>query len=135
MTSWVKIDRKTGNVLKMRTEDSLNRVFNKPFVWIELEKKDAPEYNSITHKLNKTIVQPDLSDLSVDVPSSSKRVEDWETVALSDSEIAANKDAQYSSPETVLFKLAHDQENRIRKLESKDELDVAAFQKMLRDNF
>jgi hypothetical protein len=135
MTSWVKIDRKTGNVLKMRTEDSLNRVFNKSSVWIELEKKDAPEYNSITHKLNKTIVQPDLSDLSVDVPSSSKRVEDWETVALSDSEIAANKDAQYSSPETVLFKLAHDQENRIRKLESKDELDVAAFQKMLRDNF
>jgi hypothetical protein len=135
MTSWVKIDRKTGNVLKMRTEDSLNRVFNKSSVWIELEKKDAPEYNSITHKLNKTIVQPDLSDLSVDVPSSSKRVEDWETVALSDSEIAANKDAQYSSPETVLFKLAHDQENRIRKLESKEELDVAAFQKMLRDNF
>ncbi len=135
MTSWVKIDRKTGNVLKMRTEDSLNRVFNKSSVWIELEKKDAPEYNSITHKLNKTIVQPDLSDLSVDVPSSSKRVEDWETVALSDSEIAANKDAQYSPPETVLFKLAHDQENRIRKLESKDELDVAAFQKMLRDNF
>ena len=77
MTSWVKIDRKTGNVLKMRTEDSLNRVFNKSSVWIELEKKDAPEYNSITHKLNKTIVQPDLSDLSVDVPSSSKRVEDW----------------------------------------------------------
>ena len=39
MTSWVKIDRKTGNILKMRTEDSLNRIFNKPSVWIELEKK------------------------------------------------------------------------------------------------
>ena len=51
MTSWVKIDRKTGNILKMRTEDSLNRIFNKSSVWIELEKKDAPEYNSITHKL------------------------------------------------------------------------------------
>lgn len=135
MTSWVKIDRKTGNVLKMRTEDSLNRTFNKTSVWIELERKNVPEHNPITHKLNKTIVQPDLSDLSVDVPSSSKRVEDWEVVALSDSEIAANKDAQYSPPETVLFKLTHDQENRIRKLESKDELDVTAFQKMLRDNF
>ena len=135
MTSWVKIDRKTGDVLKMRTENNLYRIFNKPHVWIEVERKDAPEYNSLTHKLNKTVVQPDLSDLSVDVPSSSKRVEDWEVVALSDSEIAANKDAQYSSPETILFKLAHDQENRIRKLESKDELDVAGFQKMLRDNF
>jgi hypothetical protein len=34
-----------------------------------------------------------------------------------------------------MFKMAMDQENRIRKLESKDALDVAGFQKHLRDNF
>tara|TARA_R100001443_G_scaffold23095_1_gene35283 strand:- start:1613 stop:2020 length:408 start_codon:yes stop_codon:yes gene_type:complete len=135
MTKWVKIDRSTGNVLKRRTEDNLERVFNKPVVWIELEKKDAPEYDAATHKLNATVVQPDLSDLSQTVPTDAKRVEGYEAVALSDSEIAANKDAQYAQPINVVFKLAHDQENRIRALESKDALDVAGFQKHLRDNF
>ena len=135
MTKWVKIDRSTGNVLKRRTEDNLERVFNKPVVWIELEKKDAPKYDAATHKLNATVVQPDLSDLSQTVPTDAKRVEGYEAVALSDSEIAANKDAQYAQPINVVFKLAHDQENRIRALESKDALDVAGFQKHLRDNF
>ena len=135
MTEWVKIDRATGEVLKKRTEDKLERVFNKPQVWIELDKKNAPEYDASTHKLNAIVTQPDLSDLSVDVPSSSKRVEDWEAVALSESEIAANKDAQYAQPVSVFFKLAMDQENRIRALESKSALDVAAFQKHLQDAF
>lgn len=135
MTKWVKIDRATGNVLKRRTEDKLERVFNKPVVWIEVEKKDAPEYDTATHKLNATVTQPDLSDLSVAVPTDAKRVEGYEAVALSDSEIAANKDAEYSPPTTVMFQLAMDQENRIRALESKDALDVAGFQKHLRDNF
>jgi len=96
MTKWVKIDRATGDVLKRRTEDKLERVFNKPVVWIEVEKKDAPEYDAATHKLNATVTQPDLSDLSVAVPTDAKRVEGYEAVALSDSEIAASKDAQYS---------------------------------------
>jgi hypothetical protein len=135
MTDWVKIDRATGNVLKRRTEDKLERVFNKPVVWIEVEKKDAPEYDASTHKLNATVTQPDLSDLSVAVSRSAKRVEGWEAVALSDSEIAANKDAKYSPPTTVMFKLAMNQENRIRALESKSALDVEGFQKHLRDTF
>ena len=135
MTKWVKIDRTTGNVLKRRTEDKLERVLNKSVVWIELEKKDAPEYDAATHKLNATVTQPDLSDLSVAVPTDAKRVEGYEAVALSDSEIAAAKDAEYSPPTTVMFKMAMDQENRIRALESKSALDVAGFQKHLRDNF
>ena len=134
MTEWVKIDRATGSVLKKRTEDKLERVFNKPQVWLELEKKDAPDYDAFTHKLIKTVEQPDLSDLSVDVPSSSKRLEDWEAVALTDSEIAEAKDRQYSQPDTVMFPLALDQEIRIRALESKNALNVAEFQKQLRDN-
>lgn len=135
MTEWVKIDRATGNVLKRRTEDSLERVMNKAVVWIELDRKDAPEYDASTHKLNATVVQPDLSDLSQTVPTDAKRVEGYEAVALSDSEIAAAKDAEYSPPTTVMFKMAMDQENRIRALESKSALDVAGFQKHLRDNF
>ena len=135
MTEWVKIDRATGNVLKRRTEDSLERVMNKAVVWIELDKKDAPKHDASTHKLNATVTQPDLSDLSVAVPTDAKRVEGYEAVALSDSEIAANKDAEYSPATTVMFKLAMDQENRIRALEDKSALDVAKFQKHLRDNF
>ena len=135
MTEWVKIDRATGNVLKRRTEDKLERVFNKPLVWLELEKQEVPDFDASTHKLSKTVTQPDLSDLSVAVSPSTKRVEGWEVVALSDSEIAANKDAKYSPPTTVMFKLAMDQENRIRALESKSALDVDGFQKHLRDNF
>ena len=135
MTKWVKIDRATGDVLKRRTEDKLERVFNKPVVWIEVEKKDAPEYDASTHKLTPVVTQPDLSDLSVAVSPSAKRVETYKAVKLTDAEIESNKDAQYSSPITVAFKLAMDQENRIRALESKSALDVAAFQKHLRDNF
>ena len=91
MTEWVKIDRATGDVLKRRTEDKLERVFNKPVVWIELEKKDAPKYDAATHKLNATVTQPDLSDLSVAVSPSAKRVEGYEAVALSNDEIDAAK--------------------------------------------
>ena len=135
MTEWVKIDRKTGNVLKRRTEDKLERVFNKPLVWIELDKKDAPDFDASTHKLTPVVTQPDLSDLSVAVSPSAKRVETYKAVKLSDEEVVSRKDAEYSPPTTVMFKMAMDQENRIRKLESKDALDVAGFQKHLRDNF
>ena len=116
MTRWVKIDRATGDVLKRRTEDKLERVFNKPVVWLEVEKKDAPEYDASTHKLTPVVTQPDLSDLSV-------------------AEIESNKDAEYSSPITVAFKLGMDQENRIRALEDKSALDLAGFRKHLRDTF
>lgn len=122
-------------MLKRRTEDKLERVFNKPLVWIELEKKDAPEYDATTHKLTPVVTQPDLSDLSVAVSPSAKRVETYKAVKLSDEEVVSRKDAEYSPPTTVMFKLAMDQENRIRALESKDALDVAKFQKHLRDNF
>ena len=91
MTEWVKIDRATGDVLKRRTEDKLERVFNKPVVWIKLEKKDAPDFDASTHKLNATVTQPDLSDLSVAVSPSAKRVEGYEAVALSNDEIDAAK--------------------------------------------
>ena len=57
MTEWVKIDRATGNVLKRRTEDSLERVMNKAVVWLEVEKKDAPDFDASTHKLNATVTQ------------------------------------------------------------------------------
>mgnify|MGYP003117407546 CR=1 FL=1 len=92
MTEWVKIDRATGNVLKRRTEDSLERVMNKAVVWIELDKKNAPEYDASTHKLNATVVQPDLSDLSQTVPTDAKRVEGYEAVALSDKEVREAKE-------------------------------------------
>lgn len=135
MTTWVKIDRATGDVLKRRTEDKLERVFNKPVVWLEVEKKDAPEYDASTHKLTPVVTQPDLSDLSVAVSPSAKRVETYKAVKLTDAEIESNKDAEYSSPITVAFQLAMNQENRIRKLESKDALDLAGFRKHLRDTF
>jgi len=92
MTEWVKIDRATGNVLKRRTEDSLERVMNKAVVWIELDKKDAPEHDASTHKLNATVVQPDLSDLSAAVSTDAKRVEGFEAVALSDKEVGEAKE-------------------------------------------
>ena len=92
MTEWVKIDRATGNVLKRRTEDSLERVMNKAVVWLEVEKKDAPDFDASTHKLNATVTQPDLSDLSVAVSPSTKRVEGWEAVALSDKEVSEAKE-------------------------------------------
>ena len=92
MTEWVKIDRASGDVLKRRTEDKLERVFTKPVVWIELQKRDAPKYDAATHKLNATVTQPDISDLSVAVPTDAKRVEGYEAVALSDKEVGEVKE-------------------------------------------
>jgi len=92
MTEWVKIDRKTGNVLKRRTEDKLERVFNKAVVWIEVEKKDAPDFDASTHKLTPVVTQPDLSDLSVAVSPSAKRVETYKAVKLSDDEAKEAKE-------------------------------------------
>ena len=92
MTDWVKIDRATGEVLKKRTEDKLERVFNKPQVWIELDKKNAPEYDATTHKLTPVVTQPDLSDLSVAVSPSAKRVETYKAVKLSNEEVKEAKE-------------------------------------------
>jgi hypothetical protein len=84
---WAKIDRRTGKVLRKKEQNApMERVFDKPTVWIEQEIQPEPDYDPDTHKVIRKTVQPDLSDLSVDVDPNAKRVEGWEIVALSDAE-------------------------------------------------
>ena len=85
---WVKIDRSNGNVIKGKTAAELKRVFNKPTVWLELVREARPNFDLNTQKLVAQVQQSDLSNLSVDVDPSEKRVESWSVVSLSSDELA-----------------------------------------------
>lgn len=93
MTNYVKIDRATGDILK-RKVDVEKRVFNKAVVWIEIEQQVRPVYNNETHRLNPVVTQPDLSDLNLDVPPTTKRVESWEVVILTAQELDDRQDGK-----------------------------------------
>lgn len=88
MTNFVKIDRATGDVLKQRSTNNLERVFNKSTVWIELEINNKPIFDPNSQRLVPTLAQPDLSDLNVDVSPTAKRVQGWEAIALTAQELA-----------------------------------------------
>jgi len=90
MKTWVKIDRATGNVMKRKSASNLERVFHKKYVWIEQTTASVPSYNKETQKLGRIVTQSDLSNLTVDVPSDTKRVEGWEIIDLSHFQFVTN---------------------------------------------
>jgi len=88
MKKWYsKIERVTGSVVKRKQYDNSTRSFNKPFVWLEEQREAKPVFDEETHKLVKTVIQPDLSDLQVDVPPDTKRVLGYNIVALNAQEL------------------------------------------------
>lgn len=91
MKTWVKINRSSGEVLKRKNADALQRILNDEQVWLEVQKIAQPVYNADTHKLEQIINQPDLSDLSKAVSPTAKRVETWQSVALTAEELATRQ--------------------------------------------
>jgi len=103
MARYAKIDRATGNVLKVREFNNPDRVFNKTHVWIEIVQNATPAYNPDTHKLVRTVTQSDLSDLQVDVDPSEKRVLGYNVVALNAGELQVVTDGKVSATNDQLF--------------------------------
>lgn len=105
---WVKIDRATGDVLKHKNEKSINRVFNKPTVWLELVREGPPDIDLNIKKIVADIQQSDLSDLSVDVDPSEKRIESWKVVSLSAEELAKRTSDRIDQTDHLLSKIVED---------------------------
>ena len=108
MSIFVKVDRKTGDVLKLKSENSMNRIFNKPTVWLELVREDPPDFDENTKKIVKEIRQSDLSDLDVDVDPSEKRVEGWKVVSLTSEELAKRTSDRIQQTDHLLSKIVED---------------------------
>ena len=108
MTHWVKIDRATGDVLKHKITPTLARTFRKKIVWIELEREAKPDHNEETHKLERTITQPDLSDLAVDVDPETKRVEGWEIIGREQSELDQINNSSIDRTNQYAFRMIED---------------------------
>jgi hypothetical protein len=93
--NYAKIDRATGKVLKQKSSEGMERVFNKPTVWIEvIQKEPIPAYDTETHKIVKTVDQPDLSNLSIDVSHDAQRVLGYDVVALNSEELQVVADTK-----------------------------------------
>jgi len=108
MKKWAEIDRATGEVLRIYQTDDPARALHKKYVLIELERLDKPSYNEETHKIQRVITQPDLSDLSVDVDPTVKRVEGWEIVSLDQSELDQRKYANIDRTNRYVFRIVED---------------------------
>jgi hypothetical protein len=105
---WVKIDRSTGNVIKAKSAAKMERVFNKPTVWLELVREASPDFDSNTQKIVAGVRQSDLSDLAVDVDPSEKHVEIWEVISLSAEELEQRTKNRINATDYLLAKIVED---------------------------
>lgn len=108
MSTFAKVDRNTGDVLKLKNEKSINRVFNKPTVWLELVREDPPDFDANTQKIVADVQQSDLSDLSIDVDPGEKRVESWKVVSLSADELEKRTKERIDATDYLLAKIVED---------------------------
>lgn len=99
MKTFVKIDRLTGEILRRKTAPELNRALNKPTVWLELDRKPEPTFNSETETLELIVEQPDLSDLTKSVHYRVKRVERKIVRSLTPEEIQSRNNLKIKTDE------------------------------------
>ena len=105
---YVKIDRGSGEVLKRKTSARMERVFDKPTVWLPLERVERPAFDPEVYKLVAKITQPDLSDLTKKVPVGTKRIETWNTVKLTEAELVTRAEVQISLSDPLLTRAVED---------------------------
>ena len=105
---WTEIDRATGEVLRVHQTPNPERAFHKKYVLLELERLDKPVFDETTEKIQRVITQPDLSDLSVDVDPTAKRVEGWEIVPLDQSELEQQKYVNIDRTNRYAFRMVED---------------------------
>ena len=105
---WVKIDRATGEIVKRKTEAVMERVFDKPTVWLELLREDPPDFDANTQKIVADVRQSDLSDLSVAVDPGEQRIESWSVVQLSADELEKRTSIRIEETDHLLAKIVED---------------------------
>ena len=107
--NYAKIDRATGKVLKQKSSEGMERVFNKEVVWLEMELTGKPDYD----KDNEKVVQyqrtsADISDLSIDVPPDTKLIRGYDKVDLSNDEKEQIRLGKIADSDGVLARMTED---------------------------
>ena len=81
--NYAKIDRATGKVLKQKSSEGMERVFNKEVVWLEMELTGKPDYDKDNEKVFQyQRTSADISDLSIDVPPDTKLIRGFDIIDL-----------------------------------------------------
>jgi hypothetical protein len=90
MTQYAEVDRATSTILRYSELDNPKLALNKKRVWLLVRRDPAPDYNPVTHKMEKTRVVPDLSDLNVDVPADTEIVDEYTITQKTATELDEN---------------------------------------------
>ena len=107
--NYAKIDRATGKVLKQKSSEGMERVFNKEVVWLEMELTGKPDYDKDNEKVVQyQRVSADISDLSIDVPPDTKFLQGYDKVNLSTDEKEQVRLGKIAGSDEDLAKLTED---------------------------
>ena len=107
--NYAKIDRATGKVLKQKSSEGMERVFNKEVVWLEMELTGRPDYDKDNEKVVQyQRVSADISDLSIDVPPDTKLIQGYDKVDLSNDEKEQVRLGKIADSDEDLAKLTED---------------------------
>jgi hypothetical protein len=107
--NYAKIDRATGKVLKQKSSEGMERVFNKEVVWLEMELTGRPDYDKDNEKVVQyQRVSADISDLSIDVPPDTKFLQGYDKVNLNNDEKEQVRLGKIADSDEDLAKLTED---------------------------
>jgi len=107
--NYAKIDRATGKVLKQKSSEGMERVFNKEVVWLEMELTGKPDYDKDNEKVVQyQRVSADISDLSIDVPPDTKFLQGYDVVSLTTDEKEQVRLGKIADSDEDLAKLTED---------------------------
>jgi len=107
--NYAKIDRATGKVLKQKSSEGMERVFNKEVVWLEMELTGRPDYDKDNEKVVQyQRVSADISDLSIDVPPDTKFLQGYDVVSLTTDEKEQVRLGKIADSDEDLAKLTED---------------------------
>ena len=107
--NYVKIDRATGKVLKQKSSEGMERVFNKEVVWLEMELTGKPDYDEDNEKVVQyQRISADISDLSIDVSPDTKFLQGYDVVSLTTDEKEQVRLGKIAGSDEDLAKLTED---------------------------
>ena len=107
--NYAKIDRATGKVLKQKSSEGMERVFNKEVVWLEMELTGKPDYDEDNEKVVQyQRISADISDLSIDVSPDTKFLQGYDVVSLTTDEKEQVRLGKIAGSDEDLAKLTED---------------------------
>jgi hypothetical protein len=107
--NYSKIDRATGKVLKQKSSEGMERVFNKEVVWLEMELTGKPDYDEDNEKVVQyQRISADISDLSIDVSPDTKFLQGYDVVSLTTDEKEQVRLGKIAGSDEDLAKLTED---------------------------